>query len=114
MKKVQHESAGPFVISLSTEEGSRAQSGREREGRQSGELPGSERSEAGREGGEEEARRRGALRAVAPTISSHFRLEKPGMKSASISLPYGKYNAFFFLSKSANSFLYISKTAASI
>ena len=64
--------------------------------------------------GEEEARRRGALRAVAPTISGHFRLEKPGMKSVSISLSYGKYNAFFFLSKSANSFLYISKTAASI
>ena len=70
MKKVQHESAGPFVIALSTEEGSRTQSGREREGRQSGGLPGSERSEAGREGGEEEARRRGALRAVAPTIST--------------------------------------------
>ena len=48
MKKVQHESAGPFVISLSTEEGSRTQSGREREGRQSGGLPVSERSEAGR------------------------------------------------------------------
>ena len=59
MKKVQHESAGPFVISLRTEEGSRTQSGREREGRQSGELPGSERSEAGqadRRGGSTQAR----------------------------------------------------------
>ena len=39
--------------------------------------------------GEEEARRRGALRAVAPTISSHFKLEKPGMKQEIFCLIWG-------------------------